>query len=128
LQTSASSNIIDEMGDPFRTAALRAQIIAACMLVLLAALIVAVSYLEFGMPITNGHIVEADVLRVGTRPAARVAGGDLPILTVRMPDGSERDVQATWADVGGCKNGRSISRLDQGNALQVGRPGCVSPR
>jgi hypothetical protein len=94
--------------------------------VLLAVLIVAVSFLDFSTPVTNGRLVQADVLRFGTHASARVAGGDLPILTVRLPNGSVRDVQATWADVDGCKTGRSISLLQQGNALQVGRPGCVS--
>ena len=114
------------MTDPFRTVAIRGRIIAAGALVLAAALIVAVTYLRFGMPITDGHEVQAEVLRVGTRSAAGVAGGDLPVLTVRMPDGAVREVQATWADVGGCKTGRSISLIQQGDALQVGRPGCVS--
>ncbi len=114
------------MTDPFRTVVLRARIIAAGALVLLAALIVAVSYLDFGIPVANGQEVKAELLRVGTRPVARVAGGDLPILTVRLPNGSVRDVQATWTDMNGCKTGRSISLLQQGNALQIGRPGCVS--
>jgi hypothetical protein len=114
------------MTDPFRTVATRGRFIAAGALVLVAALIVAVSYLDFGMPITNGHEVQARVLRVGTHPAAGIAGGDLPILTVRLPNGAVRDVQATWADVGACKTGRSISLLEQGDALQVGRPGCVA--
>jgi hypothetical protein len=113
------------MVDLFRIAALRSRIIGAGALVLVAALIIAVSYLDVGMPITNGHEVQAEVLRVDTHPAARVAGGDLPILTVRLPDGAVRDVQATWADVGGCEAGRSISLLQQGDALQVGRPGCA---
>jgi hypothetical protein len=113
------------MTHPFRLVVLRGRIIAAGALVLVAALIAAVSYLDFGMPITRGHEVQAEVLRVGTHPAARVAGGDLPILTVRLRDGAVRDVQATWADVGACKTGRSISLLQQGDALQVGRPGCV---
>lgn len=65
------------------------------------------------------------MLRVGTRAVARVAGGDLPILTVKLPDGSVRDVQATWADVDRCRPGRSISLLQQGQALQVARPGCI---
>jgi len=81
--------------------------------------------LRFALPITQGHELQAEVLRVGTHPAAGVAGGDLPILTVRLPDGAVRDMQATWADVGGCKTGSSISLLQQGDALQVGRPGCV---
>ena len=100
--------------------------IAAGALVLLAALVFAISYLDFGLAVTEGHAVKAEVLRLGTRPAARVSGGDLPILTVRLPDGSIRDVQATWADVNGCKAGRSISLLQRGNALQVGQPGCIS--
>jgi hypothetical protein len=113
------------MTDPFRAVAVRGRIIAAGALAVVAALVVGVSYLDFGMPITHGHEVQAEVLRVATRPAARVAGGDLPILTVRLPDGAVRDVQATWADVGGCKMGSSISLLQQGDALQIGRPGCV---
>lgn len=114
------------MADPFRNVALQRRIIAAGALVLLAGLIVAVSYLDFGIPVGNGQLVRAEVLREGTRPAADVAGGDLPILIVRLPNGSARDVQATWADVNGCTTGRSISLLQQGNALQVGRPGCVT--
>src|SRR4051812_27726800 len=116
------------MTDPFRTAALRGRVIAAGALLLLAALIFAVSYLDFGTALTDGHVVKAEVLRLGTRPAARVAGGDLPILTVQLPDGSVRDVQATWADVNVCKPGRLISLLQQGDALQVGQPGCISAR
>ena len=114
------------MTDPFRTAALRGRIIAAGAFVLLAALIFVVSYLDFGTAVTDGQVVKAEVLRLGTHPAARVAGGDLPILTVRLPDGSVRDVQGTWADVNGCKPGQSISLLQQGDALQVGQPGCIS--
>lgn len=90
--------------------------------------IIAISYVRVGTPITNGHEVQAKVLRIGTYPAGRVAGGDLPILTVRMKGGAVRNVQATWADVGGCETGRSISLLQQGDALQVGRPGCVIAR
>ena len=89
LRTSDYWNIIDDrMTDVFRTAALRGRIIEVGGLVLLAALIVAVSYLEFGTLVANGHIVKAEVLRVGTHPVADVAGGDLPILTVRLPNAS----------------------------------------
>jgi hypothetical protein len=114
------------MTDPLVTAGLPARIVAAGALVLVAALIFAVSYSDFGTGITNGMVVQAKVLRLGTHAVAAVAGGDLPILTVQLPDGSIRDVQATWADVDGCKTGRSISLLKQGNALQVGQPGCTS--
>jgi carbonic anhydrase/acetyltransferase-like protein (isoleucine patch superfamily) len=97
-------------------------------LVALAALVGAISYLRFGAIVTNGHVVEAEVLYLGTRSAARVAGGDLPIVTVRLPDGSVREVQATWADVDDCKAGRWISLLQDGTALQVAQPGCKSER
>jgi hypothetical protein len=66
------------MTDPFRTLAIRRRIIAGVLLLLVAALIVAVSYLDFGMPITNGHEVQAQVLGVGTRPR------DGRVLAVRL--------------------------------------------
>lgn len=114
------------MTDPFRTADVRAHISAAGAFVLLATLILGLSYLEFGTADINGQVVKAEVLRVVIVPTAGVAGGDMPILTVRLPDGSVRDVQATWADVNGCKTGRSISLLRQGHALRIGRPGCTT--
>ena len=95
-------------------------------LVLLVALIYAKAYLNFGNVVTDGEVVKAEVLRLGTRPVARVAGGELPILTVRLPDGSVRQVKATWPHVKDCKRGRWISILQHGTALQVGTPGCYT--
>jgi hypothetical protein len=126
LQTLEVGDITGPMTDPFRTVALQARIIAAGALVLVAALIFAVSYLDFGTAVTDGQVVQAEVPRLGTRSASAVAGGDVPIITVRLPDGLIRDVQATWADVNGCKPGRPISLLQQKNAAQVGQPGCIS--
>lgn len=68
--------------------------------------------------------MKAEVLRLGMHPVGGVAGGDLPILAVRLPDGSVRDVEATWADVNDCKPGRWISLLQHGIAVQIGQPGC----
>ena len=113
------------MSDAFRAVALRERVTKAFALLLLVAVVAVIAFLEFGSVVTDGHVVKAEVLSVGARPAARVAGGDLPILTVRLPDGSVREVQATWADVDDCKAGRSISLLQQGTALQVGRAGCI---
>jgi hypothetical protein len=112
------------MADPFRTVAFRERIIKVGALVLLAGLLVAFSYFKFGTVVTDGRSVNAEVLRLETHPASRVAGGDLPIVTVQLPDGSVREVQATWADVTGCQPGRWISLLQRGTALQVGQPGC----
>lgn len=114
------------MVDPFEADVIRERITNAAALVLLFGFICAISYLEFSTIVTNGNPVEAKVERVGMRAAARTAGGDLPILTVRLPDGSIRDVPATWADVNDCVPGRWISLLQQGTALQIGRPGCNS--
>ncbi len=112
------------MTDPFRTVAFRARIMKASALIILIGFVVVIGYLEFGTVITDGRAMKAEVLRVGTRPTGRVAGANLPVLTVRMPDGSIRQVLATWADVSDCKPGRSISILQQGTAVLVGRPGC----
>jgi poly(3-hydroxybutyrate) depolymerase len=114
------------MTDPFRSLALQGRIKAGGALILVAALIFAVSYLRVGTVVTDGQAVKAEVLGLGTYPAARVAGGDLPILTVQLPDGSVRDVQATWADVNRCRTGSSISLLQRRSALRVARPGCIS--
>ena len=112
------------MVDPFKTAAIQERIKKMGALVLLVAFLCAFYYLKFGTLVTEGRTVKAEVLRIGTYPAARVAGGDLPILSVRLPDGSIRDVRATWPDVNSCTPGRSISIVQQGTALQVGVPGC----
>lgn len=93
-------------------------------LIILGGFLILSAYLKFGTVITSGHEVNAEVLRLGTRPTGSVAGANLPVLTVRMPDGSIRQVKATWADVNDCKPGRSISIVQQGPALIVGRPGC----
>ena len=95
-------------------------------LALVAAFLFAVWRLQFGTVVTDGRVVKAEVLRLGMHPVAGVSGGDLPILTVRLPDGSIRDVEATWTDVNDCKPGRWISLVQQGIALQVGQPGCMT--
>ena len=112
------------MTDPFRTVALRGRIMKAGALLVLAGLMAAIGYLQFGTVITGGRVVEAEVLRIGTRPTGGVAGANVPVLVVRMPDRSIRQLKATWADLKDCKAGRSISIRQQGAALLVGRPGC----
>ena len=114
------------MENPFRTFALRQNVVRAGALALVTAFLLAVCFLRFGNPVTDGRVVKAEVLRRGTHPVAGVSGGDLPILTVRLPDGSVRDVEATWADVNDCKPGRWISLVEQGIAVQVGQPRCMA--
>lgn len=116
--------IVRAMVDVFESVIVRERIIKAAALLLLLGFICGASYLEYAGVVTNGRPIKAQIVRFGMHPVARVAGGDLPILTVRLPDGSIRDVRATWADVNDCLPGRWISLLQQGTALQVGRPGC----
>ncbi len=112
------------MTDSFRNVPFRAGIMKAGALIVLTGLMVVIGYLQFGTVITDGREVKAEVLRLGTQPTGGVAGAILPILTVRMPDGSVRQVMATWPDVNDCKPGRSISIVEKGTAVRVGRPGC----
>ena len=83
-----------------------------------------IAFLQFGTVMIGGTLVRAEILRLGRRPVAGVAGGNLPVVTVRMADGTVRQVQATWADVEDCVPGRWLSLVKSGAALQFGRPGC----
>jgi len=74
--------------------------------------------------VTDGQLVEATVVRVGTYAAGRSRGGDLPILTVRLPNGSIRQVRASWSTAGDCIPGGRISLLQRATALQVSLRGC----
>lgn len=126
LRTFAHSDII-RVVKPIQTIAPQAaQFATAGAFALIVAILCAVSFLRFSTVVTKGRVVKAEVLRLGMDPASGVNGGNVPILSVRLPDGSIRDVQATWADVNGCKPGRWISLLQDGLALQVGQPGCSS--
>jgi hypothetical protein len=110
--------------DPFEGVVIRERIGTAALVALIGAIPCAIAYFGIGRTVTSGTIVKAEILQLSTYPTGRGAGGDLPVLTVRLPDGSIRNVTATWADVDNCAPGRWISLLEQGRALQVGRPGC----
>lgn len=74
--------------------------------------------------VTDGQLVEGSVVRIGTYPTGGGSGGELPILTVRLPDGSIRQVKASWATAGKCMPGSQVPLLQRGTALQVGLRGC----
>ncbi|QIL02820.1 hypothetical protein G7078_08510 [Sphingomonas sinipercae] len=114
------------MADPFRIDDLRTYIKKAGALALLVGLIFAIGYLQFGAVPVSGRDVTGEVLRVGTRPAAGSAGGTLPILTVRLPDDSIRQVLATWADVNDCTPGRKVFLVQSKRTVTVGTPGCFT--
>lgn len=112
------------MVDPFRTSSTRERIAQAVGLFLLIAFTCVVSYLMVRPDLTQGRLVRAQIVRVGMYSVGEGMGGELPILTVRLPDGSIRQVKSSWAAVNDCLPGRWISLLQRGSALQVGLPGC----
>ena len=74
--------------------------------------------------VTDGRVVEATVVRTSTYPAGEARGGDLPILTVRLPDGTIRQVTASWSTAGECLPGSKVPLVQRGTALQVTLRGC----
>lgn len=112
------------MADPFRTFAIRERTAYVVGLCLLIAFTTVVSYLWVRPYVTNGQIVRAEVVRIGMYSVSDSMGGDLPILTVKLPDGSIREVTSSWAAVNDCMPGRRISLLQRGTVLQIGPPGC----
>jgi hypothetical protein len=114
------------MVDPLKAFIVRERTRQAVGLCLLAAVAILASLLVFWPPtyVSDGRAVEATVLRIGTYPAGKVAGGDLPILTVRLSDGSIRQVRASWSTAGDCLPGSQVSLRQRGTALQVGLRGC----
>ena len=83
------------MSDPLEIFVIEDRIKQAIGLVLLLVAACAVASLTFSTVVTSGTSVKAQVLHLGMYSAGRVAGGDLPILTVRLPDGSIRVLRAT---------------------------------
>jgi hypothetical protein len=99
------------------------QTIGLCLLVVLALL---AAPLLFWPPtyVTDGQVVDATVVRIGTYPVAGSYGGDLPILTIRLPNGTIRQVRASWSTAGDCLPGSKVSIVQRGTALQVTLRGC----
>ena len=117
------------MRDPFKTVVLYErtnQVIGLSLLAVLA-LLGALSAFWPATYFTNGQTIEAIVLRVGTYSSSGAFGGDLPILTVRLPDGSIRQVKASWSSAGNCMPGSQVPIVQRGTALQVALRGCDKP-
>ena len=114
------------MTDPAKSIFVRERVGQVIAIAVIVALALASAILVVWPPtyVTDGRLVEATVVRTGTYPAAEVSGGDLPILTVRLPDGSVRQVRPSWAAAGNCVPGSHISLRQRGIALQVGLSGC----
>ena len=113
------------MIDPFQADARRERITQAVGLVLLIALLCALALFWVRTDVSNGRVVEATVVRLGNYPDP-LGTGDSPILTVRLPDGSIRQLRASWPAVDRCAPGSKVSILQRGTALKVGYRGCRS--
>jgi hypothetical protein len=114
------------MVDPFRSIIVREradQAIALCLLVAFGLLAAVLAFWP-STYVTDGRVIEATVVRIGTYAVGEGSGGDLPILTVRFPNGSIRQVKASWSTAGNCMPGSHVSLLQRGTALQVTLRGC----
>jgi hypothetical protein len=120
--------MIVEMTDPLRTLAIRELLAQALWLAVVIAFICASSFLYLELFVTDARMVRAQVLRVGMYPAGDGAGGDLPVLTVMLPDGSIRQVRPSWSAVDDCMPGRWISLQQRGTFLKVGLRECSKTR
>jgi hypothetical protein len=111
------------MADVFLEQIRRERLHAAGWLVVL---LIFLAVLAFGlsrMLNPEGRLVEGQVERFGTR-ATDI--GDLPVVTVRLPDGSIRQVETSRALVKGCSRGDRIELVQRGTALRVGIRACNS--
>lgn len=75
--------------------------------------------------VSDGRNVEAVVERVGTYPDP-LGTGDSPILTVRLPDGSIRQLRSSWPAANACVAGSKVFLIQRGTGLKVGLRGCYS--
>lgn len=112
-----------EMGpDPFRDEITRDRVTQAVgvllLLAFLSALILVVPLNDF----RRAKSIHAVVLRLGTYPDE--TAGDLPILTLRMRNGSIRQVRTSWSGAKWCAPGTRVWLLQRGSNLQVALRGC----
>ena len=111
--------------DPFRAEALREYMTHARGALLLLAFLGLLAVVAIRTTFSKERPVEGVVIRSGTYPYET---GDMPILTVRLDDGSTRQVLTSWAAVSACQKGSGISLLQQGGRLRVAVRGCYPKR
>lgn len=109
------------MADPFRAHIRNERLRAALWLLLLLVPLAALVFAYNRASGAGGELIEAEVVRVGSRATET---GDEPVITVRLADGSIRQVLARPNAVVGCKQSDSISLVQRGVSLRVGVRGC----
>lgn len=115
------------MVDPFRNIARRELVTKASSLALFIGLICLTLLAWEFSDIRQGRVVAAVVTGFSTYPDP-LGMGDRPILTVRLSDGSLRQVRGSWSAVGNCTPGRTILLLQRRTALEIAFRGCSSTR
>jgi len=111
------------MVDPFQGVVRRELITRVGWLALLIAFLCILSFAWTRADVIDGRDVKATVVALGSYPDPR-GTGDSPLLTVRLPDGSTRQVLASWPAVSRCMPGRSVELRQRGPALKMGLRGC----
>ena len=115
------------MTDPFRAAARRERFTQVVWLVVSLAFLCLLLFAWSRANLTDGREVTALVIKVGTYPDP-LGTGDSPLLTVRLSDGSIRQLPSSWEKASGCVTGSRVSLVERGIALKVGLLGCSASR
>lgn len=110
------------MSDPFSYQIRFERRRAGIWLLILAVFPAAISFLFSRAWDPRGQLVEARVLHFGNRATKY---GDRPVVTVRLNNGSIRQIQTTWPALHNCQPGDRISLLQRGTALNVGVRACA---
>ena len=127
LPTFKLLHTVVRMIDPFQPVARRERFQKAMWILLLLAFLCTLAFVWFRSNLSDGKEVEAVVVKVGTYPDP-LGTGDSPILTVRLTDGSIRQLMAPWNRVNACMPGSRVSVVQRGVALKIGLLGCSSKR
>jgi hypothetical protein len=111
------------MKDPFKAHANSERLKFVFVMILLLVPVTALAILLDPTKGGGGDEVQAEVLGFGTRATLR---GDQPLLTLRLPNGSIRQIPASRKAVQGCKKGSRISLIQRAGFLGVGIRGCYT--
>ena len=120
------THYLEMRSDPFQWESSRERLAGIAIVSLLFALVVAVLLLEYSYVFHPAEPFDATVLNVSTLPDKYV--GDAPILTVRLKDGSIRQVITSWNSVKWCTPGSTVSLVANGAGFRVGLRGCARRR
>lgn len=111
------------MGDPFKALGRAERQRAATWLLILVTFLATIALVFSRARSPQGKLIEGSVESFGG-PISKY--GDI-VVTVRLANGSVREVLTKWASVRGCKRGDRIALIQRGTALNVGIKACNFP-